>query len=209
MKILAVSDQVVDSLYNPAIQHNFRDVDLVIGCGDLPYTYLEFMVSVLSAPVVYVPGNHDPKYDRENPASIAEGCTNIDLKLVQVRGLTLAGAGGSIRYQPEGVNQYSQFGMALRLARLVPRLAWDRLLKRRPVDVLVTHSPPFGIHDDNDPAHTGFKSLRGLVKIFRPRYLLHGHTMFYQQNLISPETQLDGTRVINVYPFRRIEIEHA
>ncbi len=209
MKILAVSDQVIDSLYNPAIQHNFRDVDLVIGCGDLPYTYLEFIVSILSAPVIYVPGNHDPQYNPDNSASIAEGCTNIDLKLVRARGLTLAGAGGSIRYQPEGVNQYSQFEMFLRLTRLAPRLAWHRLIKREPVDVLVTHSPPFGIHDDDDPAHTGFKSLRALVKIFRPRYLLHGHTLFYKQNLVSPETDYGGTRIINVYPFRRIEIEHA
>ncbi|MEW5829648.1 MAG: metallophosphoesterase [Chloroflexota bacterium] len=209
MKILAVSDQVIDSLYNPAIRDNFHDIDLLIGCGDLPYNYLEFFVSILNAPLLYVPGNHDPKYNPDNPATIAEGCTNIDLKLVRVKGLTLAGAGGSIRYQPEGVNQYSQAGMSLRLASLAPRLAWNKLVKRKPLDVLVTHSPPFGIHDEDDPAHTGFKSLRTLIKIFRPRLLLHGHTMFYRQNLVSPETDWGGTRIVNVYPFRRIEIEHV
>ena len=209
MKILAVSDQVVDTLYNPSIQHNFRDIDLVVGCGDLPYTYLEFIVSVLNVPLLYVPGNHNPKYNPDNPTSIAEGCTNIDLKLVRAKGLTFAGVGGSIRYQPEGVNQYSQFDMSLRLLRLAPRLAWQRLVKRERLDVLVTHSPPFGIHDDTDPAHIGFKSLRTLVQIFKPRLLLHGHTLFYQQNLISPETHWRGTRIINVYPFRRIETDHA
>ena len=210
MKILAVSDQVVDSLYNPAIKQNFSDVELVIGCGDLPYTYLEFIVSILNVPLLYVPGNHDPRYNSENTKTFAEGCVNIDLKVFNIRNLTLAGVGGSIRYLPDGINQYTQFDMYWRLMALAPRLAWHWLLKRQPVDILVTHSPPFGIHDDaSDPAHVGFKSLCYLVQILRPRYLLHGHTMFYKQNLTSHETNLGETRVINVYPFRRIEIDHA
>ena len=33
--------------------------DLVIGCGDLPFDYLEYLVSRLDVPLLYVPGNHD------------------------------------------------------------------------------------------------------------------------------------------------------
>ncbi len=36
MKVLAVSDVEVDMIYSPLITQRFKDVDLVIGCGDLP-----------------------------------------------------------------------------------------------------------------------------------------------------------------------------
>jgi uncharacterized protein len=43
--------------------------------------------------------------------------------------------------------------------------------------VLLCHCPPWGVNDDPaDPAHTGFRALRGWVERVRPRYLLHGHT---------------------------------
>ena len=52
MKILAVSDKVDELLYSPAIKHLFADVDLVLGCGDLPFHYLEFLVTML--PVYHI-----------------------------------------------------------------------------------------------------------------------------------------------------------
>jgi len=209
MKILAISDQVVDNLYSSALKQNFGDVDLVLGCGDLPYNYLEFIVSVLSVPLIYVPGNHDPRHNPEDPESYAEGCQNIDLSLTQVKGLTLAGVGGSVRYQPEGVNQYSQAEMSLRMLKLARRWAWHNLAGRPAVDILITHSPPYGIHDDDDPAHIGFKSLRHLIQIFKPRLLLHGHTIFYKNNLTSHETRIGQTNVVNIYPYRLIEVDHV
>ena len=61
MKILFVSDKVVERLYSSKIKENHNDIDLIVGCGDLPYYYLEFMVSMLDVPLVYVHGNHDPE----------------------------------------------------------------------------------------------------------------------------------------------------
>jgi len=42
----------------------FGDVELVLSCGDLPYYYLEYIVSMLNVPLLYVHGNHDapPEY---------------------------------------------------------------------------------------------------------------------------------------------------
>ena len=63
MKILAVSDQVVKSIYSEHIRERFGDVDMVLSCGDLPYSYLEYIASMLNVPCFFVHGNHDqPEY---------------------------------------------------------------------------------------------------------------------------------------------------
>ena len=59
MKILAISDEVVDLLYSARLRQHFGGVDLVLGCGDLPFYYLEYIVTALDVPLYYVPGNHD------------------------------------------------------------------------------------------------------------------------------------------------------
>lgn len=45
MKILAVSDRVLDKLYSSQVSQSFPDIDLLIGCGDLPFYYLDFLTS--------------------------------------------------------------------------------------------------------------------------------------------------------------------
>jgi Icc-related predicted phosphoesterase len=215
MKILAISDQVVEHLYSPAVKEQFADVALVVGCGDLPYYYLEFVVSMLNVPLAQVPGNHDPPptvaglhEDTRICAPIAEGCGNIDGLVVEEQGLLLAGLGGSIRYRPDGVHQYTQGEMALRILRLTPRLFWNRLRHGRFLDILVTHAPPRGVHDSTDPAHVGFDAFNRFIAMFRPRFLMHGHTHVWRRDAITC-TQVGSTTVLNVCPFRVIEINHA
>jgi len=206
MKILAISDQVEERLYSPTVKIFFNDVDLLIGCGDLPYEYLEYLLCVLNVPLVYVPGNHDPVYAENNPRSRVEGGSNIDLKSMRIKGLLVAGLGGSIRYRPDGVNQYSQNEMYLRSLLLFFPLLWNRIRFGRAADILVTHSPPAGIHDDNDRAHSGLRAINMLMTLFKPRYLLHGHTYFYRRNLVIPSTQVGDTTVINIFPYHVIEL---
>lgn len=206
MKILAVSDQVEERLYSPAVKNLCRDVELLIGCGDLPYEYLEYLINVLDIPLVYVPGNHDPVHDDKDPRSRAEGGLNIDLKTTFFKGFLLAGVGGSIRYRMDGVNQYGQQEMKFRIQKLAFSLLWNRVRYRRALDVLITHSPPAGIHDDSDPAHQGLQAINALMKQFKPRYVLHGHTYFYQRNLVTPHTQINGTTVINIFPYHLIDL---
>lgn len=209
MKILAVSDQVVDRIYSLTASGHFKDIDLILGCGDLPYSYLEYLVSMLNVPLCYVPGNHDPQYNERSPLSRAEGGSNVDLRLVTVKGLLIAGLGGSIRYHPWGVNQYTQFEAYLRALRLLPALFWSRLRYGRSLDILITHSPPFGIHDDDSTAHRGLRALNLLIRLARPRYHLHGHTHFYRKNLSPAVTQLGQTTIMNVYPYKVIEVPHV
>ncbi len=207
MKILAVSDVVQNNLYSDSVRENFKDVRLLLGCGDLPYAYLEYLVTALNVPLLYVPGNHDPAVNENDPDSSACGCEYLDLRVTRFDGLNIAGFGGSIRYHPRKVNQYSQSQMYFRLLSFYPALLLHRLRTGSGLDLVIAHSPPRGIHDDSDPAHVGFNVFTSFIHTFKPRYFLHGHPMVYKSNLIPPVTQVGPTTVINVYPFRQIEIE--
>jgi hypothetical protein len=80
---------------------------------------------------------------------------------------------------------------------------------KRPLDILITHSPPAGVHDDSDPTHRGLRAINFLLKWAKPRFMLHGHTMFYRQNLESHITRYESTDVMNVYPFRIFELDQG
>ncbi len=207
MKVLAVSDAVVDQLYSSKIPDHFRDIELILGCGDLPYEYLEFLVSVFNVPLLYVPGNHDPKFNPHDPASQAEGCDIIDQRIERVKGLNLAGMGGSIRYKPSSSNQYTQTEMYIRFMTLLPGLLKQRIRIHAVLDIVIAHSPPFGTHDDSDPAHVGFFAFRDFIRAFKPHYFLHGHTLDYKSNLLPAMTKIGPTTVINVNPYKLLEVE--
>lgn len=205
-KILAVSDQVVERIYTLAVDGHFKDIEMVLGCGDLPYTYLEYLLSVLNVPLYYVPGNHDPAYDPDRKLSKAEGGSNLDLKIAFAKGFLIAGLGGSIRYRPDGVNQYTQEEAFSRAFILATRILLRRLRYRRDLDILITHSPPFGIHDEDSKAHQGLKALNFLIRVTRPRYHFHGHTHFYRSNLEQSVTKVEQTVVMNIFPYKVVEV---
>lgn len=229
MKLLAISDEVVDFLYSPRIKDQYADVDLVLGCGDLPFYYLEFIVTVLNVPLLYVPGNHDraAQYHADGRVvSAAEGCELLDARLAAAAPrrlrqrqpaappgapepggqpvLLLAGLGGSMRYNAEGTHQYTEAQMRGRALALVPGLLANRARHGRYLDILVTHAPPRGIHDSPDLAHTGFRTFCLLMDVFKPRLLLHGHSHVYRNDVIT-STRYKATQVMNVYPYRLIE----
>lgn len=208
MKILAVSDKVVSRIYSPLVKDVYEDVDLVIGCGDLPFYYLEHIVTLLNVPVLYVHGNHDkPTYREDGKEQMtAEGCDLLEDRTLVVNGLIFAGLGGSMRYHPDAPNQYSEYEMRNRVIRLVPRLLYNKMKYGRYLDVLVTHSPPLGIHDGDDLPHKGFQSLVWLLERFKPRYMIHGHQHVYRNTTIT-ETRHHETTIVNVYPMRVFEWE--
>jgi Icc-related predicted phosphoesterase len=207
MKILAVSDRVMDRLYSTSVTRNYPDVDLLIGCGDLPFYYLEFLISSLNVPLVYVLGNHDlgPQYTADGRVlTSVPGGRDIHGRVVQAEGILLAGLEGSMRYRPSAPLMYTEAEMRYQVSRLLPGLLWNRIRHGRYLDILVTHSPPLHLHDRRDQAHTGFRIFLNLMRWFKPRYLLHGHVHIYRQDAIR-ETDFEQTRVINVYPMHILE----
>lgn len=208
MKILAVSDEVVERLYSLCQNGHFSEVELIIGCGDLPYPYLENIVSFLNVPLLYVPGNHDPDYVPEDNKSYVEGGSNLDRKLVRFKTFLIGGLGGCIQYRPDGTNQYTQSDAYFRAFSMLPRLLLNRVHYGRSMDILITHSPPFGIHDDDTHAHQGLKAVNWLIRVAKPRYHFHGHTHFYRRNLDESESTFRETKVINVHPYKLMDVHH-
>jgi len=222
MKILAVSDRADARLYNPAVKSNMADVELLLGCGDLPPHYLDFLASVLNVPLFYVTGNHDRPRKQPEPGEpeMQFGGTNLDERLVHHQGLLIGGLEGSMRYNRDPGPQYTEREMMQKIARMIPHLLWNRLRHGRYLDVLITHAPPRGIHDRRDLCHTGFNAFLRFMDRFEPRYLLHGHVHVYGPPVAQSdlgrepglgdqpmETRYGRTQVINVYPYRVLEIQ--
>lgn len=199
MKILALSDQVVPLIYNSSVAELFGNVELIVGCGDLPAYYLEYVLTQLNVPLVYVPGNHDPD-DLSVPGGVA-----VDGQLVRIKGILVVGLGGSRRYKPRGKHQYTEAEMRWRSARLLMKFLPSRLTKGRWVDLLITHAPPRGIHDAPDLAHTGFATFRHILRAFRPSMMLHGHSHAIR-NLEKTRSQLYDCEIVNVYPYRIVDL---
>ncbi len=213
MRILTVSDKVEPVLYGPYIRERVGQVDLILACGDLPYYYLEYIVGLLDVPLFYVHGNHDKTIAASANGMPSAGdtvswATNLHGRTVEHRGLLLAGLEGCRRYSPDRPFQYTENEMKLHATCLGLKLLPNRLRRGRYVDVLITHAPPRGIHDDQDVPHQGFESYLDFMRAYRPLLLIHGHQHVYNRNLAT-ETVFADTRVVNTYGYRVIELERS
>ena len=230
MKILAISDVVNDKIYSPYIKNIVGDIDIIVSCGDLPMYYLDYVVSMLGKPLYYVCGNHDhyvrrggitspvpyslPKVKAGNVRfknSVEDynynnfGGKNIDGKMEYVDGKIITGLEGSYLYN-YGEHQYTDTDMFWKIMGRTPALMMNKLVRGRYLDILITHAPPFGIHDGDDIPHRGFKSYLSFIKRFKPKYLLHGHTHLYDYN-IKREDEYYGTKIVNCFDYQILNIE--
>ncbi|PMQ02166.1 MAG: serine/threonine protein phosphatase [Dictyoglomus sp. NZ13-RE01] len=189
MKVLALADFESPALYERFNHTPYKGVEAVISCGDVLPELLEYLVDVLNVPVFYVLGNHDERYLKEPP----KGCENIDGKIITFGGMRILGLGGSQRYS-DGVLQYTEKEMSWRIRKLYFKL-------RKGVDIIVTHAPPYGIHEGNDYAHRGFKVFLDLINKYQPLYFLHGHTHMNYNFRSSRISQIGRTKIINCSGF--------
>lgn len=77
MKILCIADSEDDRLINnwsTIGKTRLEGVELILSAGDLKPYYLEFLVTMLNVPCLYVRGNHDMIYHDEPPL----GCVCIE-----------------------------------------------------------------------------------------------------------------------------------
>jgi Icc-related predicted phosphoesterase len=146
-----------------------EQIDLIITLGDLERTDIIGLEQVKHIPKIGVYGNHCfPGYMEEL------GIHDMHMHTWSFNGLTFGGFEGCVRYKNNPhVKMYTQ-EEAVALMSHFPY-----------VDVLITHCPPFGINDNNDPAHVGFHALRTYVEEKQPKYLLHGHTYPTEETLVS------------------------
>jgi len=216
VRVLAVSDEIDEGLcadVGPA-----KDAELIVACGDLPFDYLGYLMNALDVPLVFVPGNHDPdltgyrvsrggltlRAGLPARAPWPDGAICAEGAVADVAGLRLAGLGGCRRYSG-GPNQHSDRQQSRRARALSRRARWRRMRDGRRVDILLTHSPPRGVGDGDDPVHRGFAAHNRLAARLQPALLLHGHVAPYE--VAHPGGRLGHTVVCNVVGRHLIDIE--
>lgn len=206
MKVLSLSDKIIPFIYSPQVRQRFNGIELVIGCGDLAYYYLEYVLTALNVPLFFVRGNHDKVVEYSSAGQRTSPYGGIDLhrKVINNGGVILAGVEGSLRYKP-GRFQHSQAEMWRHVFQLTPGLFLNRLKNGRFLDVFVTHAPPAGVHDQPDLPHQGIKAFQWMIKVFQPAYHFHGHIHAYRPDTVT-ETIFENTIVINTYGFRETSL---
>ena len=165
MKLLLISDEESPYLWEYFKPGMLDDVDAIISCGDLNPHYLSFLVTMCHAPLYYVHGNHDGRYEKTPP----EGCVCIEDRIVKIGNLRVMGLGGCLRYSP-GPHQYTESQMMKRILHL----RWQLMLNKG-VDIVVSHAPVRGIGDEEHISHRGFEAFQYVLKRYNPRYWFFGH----------------------------------
>ena len=189
MKILAIADEESKYLWDHFEKSKLEGIDLIISCGDLDPRYLSFLATFSPAPVLYVHGNHDKKYDKIEP----EGCICIEDQIYEYKGLRILGLGGCMSYTGDK-HQYTEKEMEKRVRKLRRQLR-----RQKGFDILVAHAPAKGLNDGEDLPHQGFQIFNTLMETYQPKYFLHGH-MHKQYGRGHKVTDIyQNTRVINAF----------
>ena len=187
MNILAIADVPSKSLWDFYEDGKLAGIDLILSAGDLPAQYLSFLVTFASCPLLYVHGNHDDGYLQKPP----EGCECIDDRIYTYQGIRILGLGGSMRYK-SGKNQYTEVQMARRIRK--KRLS---IWRNHGFDILLTHAPAKGLHDQEDLCHQGFACFHTLLDLYQPAYMIHGHVHLNYGRNIPRITHYGNTQIVN------------
>jgi len=197
VKILLISDEESPYLWDYYQPGKLEGIDLILSSGDLSPSYLSFLVTMGNAPLLYVHGNHDGRYEKRPP----EGCECIEDRIVNINGLRILGLGGCQRYNA-GPHQYTEKEMEKR----VRRIQWQ-LKRHRGVDIVVTHAPVRGFGDDDTPVHRGFEAFLPLLKKHRPSYWVYGHMHMSYSSRHQRVIEHEGTQLINACERYIIDVE--
>ena len=128
-----------------------------------------------------------PVYWERLRAPFTAPIRDLHLRVETLEGVRFGGSNGSWKYKPKGYFLYEQDEAVALLAGFPP------------VDVLVCHNSPRGVHDRDDEVHTGFDALNGYIARSRPRLLIHGHQH------VEVETTVGATRVMGVFGWRVVD----
>lgn len=204
MKLLLIADNEERYLWddwNQETRKKLSDIGLILSAGDLDADYLEFLVTMLNVPLVYVRGNHDGHYDKKPP----EGCIDADGKIVEVacgkgavkQKVRILGLGGSMRYKDYSEDMYTEEEMSRRIVGLRRMFLRERLKGNTGFDILLTHAPCKGYGDMEDIAHTGFECFNQLLNKYHPELHVYGHVHKEYGQFESTMTHPSGTLLIN------------
>lgn len=153
------------------------DADILIFAGDMTHcrtardvsSFNRFLGGLPHQHKIVIGGNHDHQLARE-PAKakllLSDAVYLLD-ELIVIAGITIYGS----PWQPI-FNDYACDAFALPRGKAL-REKWE--LIPRGVDILVTHTPPMGILDQDGPVAYGCSDLAATVTELKPRYHVFGH----------------------------------
>ena len=209
MKILVIADHEEKNLWDYWSEEtavSLSDVELILSAGDLDAEYLEFLVSMLNIPLVYIHGNHDETYQERPP----EGCIDADGRMLDIKcahgTVRILGLGGSMRYKDDSPYMFSEKDMQSRMKALKWTVRKDRIKGRlkggKSLDILLTHAPCKGYGDLPDLPHQGFNCFNELLNRQHPGLHVYGHI---HREYGRSDSGLDGIRR-SAAGFRRMAV---
>ena len=186
MKLLLISD--IDELH---WRNGSGLADLILSCGDNADQLILEASKAYNCPNVFaVRGNHDHDEGKPFPKPI------IDLHMTtqKFNGMTFGGLNGAL-----SVNRHRRYGSKHPFLHEQSEVC-RYMSAFPPVDILISHNSPKGIHERDDDHYAGFDGLENYILEHKPKYLFHGHQH------INRETKYDETKVICVYGWKVMEV---
>lgn len=151
--------------------------DIIFLLGDIDIMLLESIKKHFAEkPIIGVHGNHD------YPGDLSHfGIADIHGRVGNFKGTRFLGVEGCVRYKAGEAPIHEQKDITTLLQAMPP------------VDIVLSHNSPKGIHDKPDIAHVGYEGLRSYIDNHQPKYVLHGHQHTNQRTMVG------STEVINIY----------
>lgn len=184
LKVLAIADYGHWLHLSKVLQEN-PDIDVILTLWDLCSSDLEDIITT-SIPKLGVYWNHCAKWYFR-----LIWIENLHLQIKTINWITFWWFEWCVRYKPGWDVLYTQEESV----ELVKSLTQ--------VDILVLHSPPFGINNNLDDPHIWLIWTKNYVDEFSPKHIFHWHT-YYNSSFIE---KYKDTYVHYVNWMKVIEIE--
>lgn len=170
MKVVCISD--THSKHN---RLNVPDGDILINAGDLTENgeaeevkdYNNWLSSLPHRYHICIAGNHDFLFEKEPEyaQSLLTNAIYLQDSSVEIEGIKFWGSPVSIRFYDWAFNRDRGSDI---------KKHWD--LIPNDTDILITHSPPWGILDRTyDRTYAGCEDLRNAIFRVKPKYCIFGH----------------------------------
>ncbi len=205
MKIVAISDEEVGFLPNIIRDgdERFKDISVLLSCGDLPERYVRTVAESLSRPYFFVLGNHDlgrKKITKLNKTK------NIGFKFKKCEGALFLGFYGSEKYNTTNDdNQIGQITNTIMVLWIIIKYFFLLKFIGRKKLIVISHNTPI-FNKKDDKTHRGFWAYGLVIKLLTPEVWIHGHTHL-KTMYIDKIVKKDKTKIINIYGYKIIDID--
>ena len=162
-----------------------NDYDYCFLLGDHSSSDIEEILNIIPLnKICGVLGNHD-SWEKYNNY----GINNINGKIINIKGIRIAGSGGSFKYK--NINEYALYTHE-ESAQIANNIA--------KADILVTHDKAF-IEDNHNPSHDGLKGITEYIYKNHIALHIHGHLHEEKEELLK-----NGSKSICLYMVKLLEL---